>query len=436
MSHHRSHLLSATVALCLAWGTAHLLAQDIGGGFAMRFTSNGSSDATFDPPGVLAYDLALAAAVDGQNRIIVAGTRDDKFVVTRLLASGSVDTDFGINGVAEKAFTEAAEARAVAIAPSGRIFVAGRSGDDFAVACFSDYGGNCTWFGADSKVTTTFPGVAEANAITIGSDGKIVVGGRARSSTASTILEMFALARYDTFGMLDPSFGSGGRVTCDLGTAAWPATNHESVSGLAIDSSGRILAAGAFSAQSVSPRFALLRFRADGWPDTTFGPNSNGMVTAFGGCNGPCYVEAFGTSVALQPDGRIVVAGGARLLGSGSLDYDVAMARFLPDGSLDASGFGYKGYVRTSLGNYEEARAVKVAGGSLYVAGHSGGQAMVARYSVSNGSPVTEFDGGVVVTTPSCSGPAFALVVQSFPCRGLFCAPIRKPVIVGTCVSF
>ncbi len=81
-----------------------------------------------------------------------------------------------------------------------------------------------------------------------------------------------------------------------------------------------------------------------------------------------------------------------------------------------------------------QAMAVKVAGGSLYVAGHSVGQAMVARYSVSNGSLVSDFDGGVVTTTTPCTGPAFALVVQSFPCRGTFCAPIRKPVIAGTCL--
>ncbi len=97
---------------------------------------------------------------------------------------------------------------------------------------------------------------------------------------------MFALARYDSLGVLDTSFGAGGKRTYNAGAATWPATNHESISGLAIDASGRIAAAGTFSAQNVSPRFALLRFRADGSLDTTFGPASNGMVTAFAGCNG------------------------------------------------------------------------------------------------------------------------------------------------------
>jgi uncharacterized delta-60 repeat protein len=245
---------------------------------------------------------------------------------------------------------------------------------------------------------------------------------------------VFALARYDTFGVLDPSFGSSGKRIYDVGYATWPATNHESISGLAIDASARIVAAGTFSAQNVSPRFALLRFHADGSRDTTFGPDANGMVTAFGGCNGwACYEEASATSLALQLDGKIVVAGSARLAGSGSSAYDVALARFLPTGVLD-SGFGYNGYVRTDLGGYEEAWAVKVAGGSLYVAGHSNGYAMVARYSVSTGELVSEFDrGGIVLPTTPCTGPAFALVMQSFTRSGGF-LPTYKPVIAGTCI--
>jgi hypothetical protein len=80
---------------------------------------------------------------------------------------------------------------------------------------------------------------------------------------------------------------------------------------------------------------------------------------------------------------------------------------------------------------------VKVAGDSLYIAGYSGTQAVVARYSVSNGALVTDFAGGVVVgnscDTDSSWSPAFALVIQSFA-RGIG-VYIRKPVIVGTCMQ-
>lgn len=431
MPHHSNRLLLATVIVCLTGGSHQALAQNNSAGFVTRLLSDGSIDTSFQDA-AFGFDMALAVAVDGDNRVVIAGTRNGKFAVKRLLASGAVDLDFGMNGVAEKAFAAAAEARAVAIAPSGRIIVAGNTAQQFAVACFSKDGGDCAYFGSDSKVTTAFAYAAEAAAVAIAGDGRIVVGGRVSywSSAQNAMQEMFALARYDTWGALDPSFGAGGKRTSNAGAATWPEKNHESISGLALDASGRIVAAGVFSAQNVSSRFAVLRFLTDGSTDTTFGPNSNGIVTAFAGAE-----EAFATSVALQSDGKIVVAGAARFAGSSNSDYDVALARFLPNGSLDSSGFGNYGWVRTQLGYADEAWALRVAGASLYVAGQSNGQAMVARYSVSNGSLVADFDGGVVLPATPCPGPAFALAVQSFPCRGSepFCAPIRKPVIVGTC---
>ena len=440
MSHHNNRLLLATVIVCLTCGTHRALARDVGPGFAMRLLTDGSIDTSFND-GLYWFDAASAAAVDGENRIVIAGTRDGKFAVTRLLPSGTVDLQFGINGMADKGFAAAAEARAVAIDPSGRIIVAGHAAQQFALACFTTDGGDCVDFGSDSKVTTAFFYSAEASAIAIASDGRIVVGGRLWNSFASGTQEWFVLTRYLTIGVLDTSFGSGGRRTYNGGSATYPARNHESISGLAIDASGRIVAAGTLVAQDVSARFALLRFHADGSTDTTFGPTANGMVTAFGGCSQMlCAKEAFATSVALQPDGKIVVAGGVRLTGSGDQDFDVALARFLPSGSLD-TGFGLLGYVRTPLAIYDEARAVKIAGGSLFVAGHSDGQAIVARYSLSNGWLVSDFDGGVAEPTTPCPGPmgpANALAIQSFPCRGTggpFCVPLPKPVIVGTCLS-
>jgi uncharacterized delta-60 repeat protein len=349
MSYHRGlPLLFATLTMSVFWGSDGLLAQDFVGGFATRYTSSGSVDTTFANSGIARFfgaKDAVAAAADGENRVVIVGTRDGEFVVSRLLASGTLDLSFGADGVATKAFSADAEARAVAIDPGGRIYVAGRSSYYFAVACFTESGKNCA-FGADSKVTTSFWYPAEAAAIAIGNDGRIVVGGRASYSTSSND-EMFAVARYTTSGVLDTSFGSGGTRLYDMGSATWPGTNDESISGLAIDSSGRILAAGTFSAQDVSRRFALLRIRADGVLDKTFGSDSTGMVNAFAGCHGfLCIAEASATSLVRQSDGKIVVAGSARLSGSGIAAHDVALARFLPDGSLD-SAFGYNGWVRT-----------------------------------------------------------------------------------------
>jgi uncharacterized delta-60 repeat protein len=442
MSYQRGvQLLLATVTIAAIQNTDRLLAQDLAGGFATRFTSSGSADTTFAQNGVAHVygpESAFAAAVDAQNRIVIAGTRDDTFVVTRLTASGTLDATFGISGVATKAFAAPAEARAVAIDASGRIIVAGTSSGQFALACFNGLGGFCS-FGAYSKTTTSFSFPAEASAIAIDSAGRIVVGGSAGywNSQTSAKNEMFAVARYTSAGTLDATFGLGGKVAFDAGSGVWNEQNEESIRSLAIDENGRIVAAGTFAAQGVRPRFAVIRFLQNGVPDTTFGPQSTGLATAFGGCSwtAGCFEEASASSLALQADGKIVVAGSVRPLNSGSLAYDVALVRLLSDGSRDAAGFGVDGYARTDAGNYDEAFAVKVAGGSLYVAGHSGGQALAARYSLSNGALVPEFDGGVVVDNSSCvtMSPAYAVVIQVFYQYGLI--PTRKPVIVGTCLS-
>ena len=404
MSYQRGvQLLLATLTIAAIQDTDRVLAQDLAGGFATRFTSSGWVDATFAQNGVALVfgpEYALAAAVDGQNRIVVAGTRDGEFVVTRLSASGSLDSSFGSNGVAKKAFAASAEARAVAVDSAGRIIVAGRSSNHFALACFSDAGGSCL-FGSGSKITTSFAHPAEASAIAIGDDGRIVVGGSLSywNSGTSAKNEMFAVARYTSGGTLDSSFGGGGKVTFDAGSGVWNEQNEESIRGLALDANGRIVAAGTYAAQGVTPRFAVIRFLQNGVRDTTFGSQSTGLVTAFGGCSwtAGCFEEASASSLALQSDGKIVVAGSVRPLNSGSLAYDVALVRLLPDGSRDAAGFGIDGYVRTDSGNYDEAFAVKVAGGSLYVAGHSGGESLAARYALTDGALVPEFGGGVVL---------------------------------------
>jgi uncharacterized delta-60 repeat protein len=278
-------------------------------------------------------------------------------------------------------------------------------------------------------------------AIAKATDGRVVVGGRSYywDAGAGATNEMFALVRYTALGALDSTFGNNGKVVYNAGSATYPAKNVESIRGLAIDSSNRIVAAGTYSSQTVSQRFALLRFTSTGHLDTSFGPTFSGMTTGFGGCSwAGCFEEASGDALALQTDGKIVVAGNVRLLNSGSWDTNVALARFMPDGSRDSAGFGTDGYVRTDLGGWAGAKAVQPAGGSLFVTGYvSGGdQAMVARYSISNGALDTNFNGGVVVGTscpPQQMSPALALAIQRFS-RGF--VPTHKPVIVGTCISY
>jgi uncharacterized delta-60 repeat protein len=426
----------ATVAAVCLCGGRPLLAQPNDGGFATRVTPSGSVDMSFGVDGekyVFEPDgSAVASTIDADNRIIIAGTRDGAFVVTRLGASGGTDRSFGYGGVATRAFSAEAKASAVAIDPWGRIIVAGSTAGKFALACFTDSGYACSGFGNGSKTTLSFEDTAEATSIAIDDDGRIVVGGQVRVVTSWTN-QKFALARFTTAGALDSSFGASGKVVYD---AAPNATSHnvELISGLAIDASGRIVAAGAFAADN-STRFAVLRFYGFGALDKTFGPNGTGMATAFTGCTlAGCIDEAQATSLAVQSNGKIVVAGWVRSQG-----VDVGLTRLLPDGSRDVNGFGSNGYVRTDVGGtWSAAMSVKIAG-SIFVTGlaDAGYTAMVARYSLSDGALDTTFGGGVLVGSPcEQAGYAFAVVVQTFSCRDTFCAPVRKPVIVGSCFLY
>src|SRR5712691_1227384 len=127
-----------------------------------------------------------------------------------LLSAGSLDTSFDTDGIVTTPFgTSADEARAVAVQSDGKIVVAGRatigSTFDFALARYNADGSLDTSFGTGGKVTTAIgTSTDEAYAIALQSDGKIVVGGRA---TIGSNFD-FALARYNTDGTLDTSFGT------------------------------------------------------------------------------------------------------------------------------------------------------------------------------------------------------------------------------------
>src|SRR5262249_11991348 len=126
---------------------------------------------------------------------------------------------------------------------------------------FNSDGSLDTSFGSGGKLTTDFGNTYDlANAVALQSDGKIVVGGY--SYQGSNIGYDFALARYTTSGSLDTSFGSGGKVLTDFGTTA----PHAIETGVAIQIGGQTLAAGGMPYAS-----ALARYNTNGSLDISFG---------------------------------------------------------------------------------------------------------------------------------------------------------------------
>jgi uncharacterized delta-60 repeat protein len=225
------------------------------------------------------------------------------FIVYLHNAKGRLLEGFGLN----KQNIPCIITAAVAIQSDGKIVAAGGSynfasnggtNDGFELARYNTDGSLDISFGTGGKVVTPFGGYAVASAVAIQSDGKIVAAGRSLIGNVSN----FALARYNTNGSLDTTFGMGGKVVTLIGGSSF-------ASAVAIQSNGKIVAAG-----NTRPNlgfsflyFALARYNTNGSLDTSFG--SGGIVeTPIGNSS------AAANAVAIQPDGRIVAAGGSNRL--------------------------------------------------------------------------------------------------------------------------
>jgi uncharacterized delta-60 repeat protein len=280
-------------------------------GFALaRFRPDGSLDMSFGEGGVAITDrlnasgiFALALQVDG--KIVAAGqafnrtTSRSDIAVARYLPNGKLDQSFGDGGVVITDVGANDFARAVAIQPNGRIVVAG-VGDptfgqlEFAVARYRPNGTLDPTFGNNGVVTTFVGDGYSATALALQPDGRIIAAGR-NFSAGSDI----ALVRYLANGTLDPIFGDNGRVLADLGQT-------EQVNGLVLQQDGRLVTAGSLTNSLGERSFLVARFEQSGALDTTF----SGVGYVITDVSGNAFSSAF--ALALQSNGRIVVAGHAR----------------------------------------------------------------------------------------------------------------------------
>lgn len=307
-----------------------------------------------------------------------------------------LDPVFGIGGLVTTDFSSAMdEAYAVAIQTDGKIVVAGStkslSNSDFAVARYLDSGELDPSFGTGGKKTINIGSSDFANAIAIQTDGKIVVGGVIFSGFSSS---NFALARLEPNGNLDPSFDGDGIVVTHIG-------DSEEITALTIQPDGKIVAAG-----YTGDDFAVLRYHASGSLDGSF--SGDGVaITSFGAGS-----ENVAYAVAVQADGKIVAAGYSDAASS----QDFAIARYNPDGSLDAT-FSGDGRLTTDFLTLSSdfARAIAIqADGKLLVAGYAektGADFALARYTT-DGSLDSTFSGDGRLTTDFGGGADYAFAVQ------------------------
>jgi len=335
-------------------------------------------------------------------------------------ADGLLDTTFGTGGkVTTPIGASGDEAKSVVLQSDGKIVVAGHAhngtNDDFAVARYNTDGVLDTTFGTGGIVTTPIgTSTDKANSVVLQSDGKIVVAGYARiSSTANT--DDFAVARYTTAGVLDTTFGDIDSGATRKGFVTTPiGTVNEQAYSVVLQSDGKIVVAG-YARIGSTDDFAVARYTTAGVLDTTFGDIDSG-ATRKGFVTtdiGTSTDRAY--SVVLQSDGKIVVAGYAH---NGTND-DFAVARYTTAGVLDIT-FGTGGFVTTPIGtSTDRANSVVLqSDGKIVVAGTAyngdNDDFAVARYTTAGVLDITFGTGGFVTTPIGTSNDrANSVVLQS-----------------------
>ncbi|MDQ4123260.1 MAG: FG-GAP-like repeat-containing protein [Acidobacteriota bacterium] len=304
-------------------------------------------------------------------------------VNTTFAAAGDLDPSFGIGGkVITPVGTGRDLAQAVAVQPDGKIIVVGYAQNDFAVVRYNQNGTLDSGFGSGGKILTPVgAGSDEAYSVALQTDGKIVVAGYASGN--------FAVVRYNQNGTLDSAFGDGGKVITDV-------SGFDLAEAIAIQPDGKILVAG----YSGSPRrFSLVRYNSDGTLDQTFGTAGKVIQQV-----GTSSVGDAGRAIALQTDGKIIVAGVAAVDLAQTTVNRFALVRFNQNGTIDAS-FGTSGKVITTItsaGHSSLSDVVIQADGKILVTGDNSEQGAsdvaVVRYN-QNGTLDAGFGNNGIVTT-------------------------------------
>ncbi|HQQ32628.1 MAG TPA: DUF4347 domain-containing protein, partial [Methylophilus sp.] len=363
---------------------------------AVRFNSNGTLDTTFGGDGISSWasfgsweikDVALQA--DG--KLLMAFGGSNNFNLARINADGSLDTTFGggLGYVSTDVTGSNDIPSSLIIQSDGKILMAGTAFNgstfDFALVRYNADGSLDTSFGASGVRLTDFGGADFGNEVRLQSDGKIIVAGWSDAGGTND----FAIARYNTNGSLDTSFGNSGKTTVNLG-------GSDLAEGLTIQPDDKILITGTAGVNGND--FGIVRLNSNGTIDTSFGGGDGVVTTAFSGSS-----DDRAYSIVTLNDGSIMVSGTSQL--SGQFTY--ALTRYNPNGStfiqfnaintLD----GNPTYIENGAGVKLDTN-VQIFDAELNAAdNYAGAMLTLARHGGPNSDDAIAFDG----LTVTVSGP-------------------------------
>lgn len=297
-----------------------------------RFTNNGQFDSTFGTNGISYTNISnnycylKCLAIRPDDRIVAGGVaqinNNAQFAVMQFSANGRLDTTFGSGGMVSFPIGYRDMILGLALTPSGEIIAGGTSTytcttppcsatAGFSIIKLTETGQPDTRFGVNGIRTKLFTTASsEIGSMTL-QNGNIIIG--ANLSVPGTQVTM-SIMRFDSTGAFDSTFGNNGVAA---------ASSAFKLYSLQVQPDGKIVAAGGNTSSTVSNSgFNLARFTASGRIDTLFG--RKGMVATNFSNTGTAYTSA------IQPDGKIVLAGEAPT--SNTLGF--ALARYEQNGRI------------------------------------------------------------------------------------------------------
>ena len=338
-----------------------------------RITTGGALDTSFGSGGIVtsnfnaeaAEALVVALAIQSDGKIVAAANGiPSRCAVGRFNSDGSVDNSFGTSGFVQVPVTGGAVL--LTVQPDQNILVVAST----QMARLTSTGQLDTTFGSGglAVLLNLLP-----SALALQSDGKILIASGAFETPPQAVLNpppgSGSLARYNSNGSLDRTFGISGETA----SVALP-------SAVAVQGDGKVVVAGSINNKLVatgnSTGFGLVRFNSNGSLDGTFATRG-GATTGFAAMN---LAGAF--AIAIQSNGDIVAVGQAGNSTVSQLTLSFALARYVTSGQLDKT-FGNNGTVTTSFGNNGVALISGVAlqiDGKIVVAGDANSSFAVARY--------------------------------------------------------
>jgi uncharacterized delta-60 repeat protein len=301
-------------------------------------------DITFADEGKFIFNVSgweggWEAVVQKDGKIVVAGWREQLIsrrsdaLLIRLNQDGSLDNTFNSGYFISFAPWSWEDFYAVALQEDDKIVAVGRfyngSDWDFLLIRFNSDGHIDSTFGYRGYLVTDFSADDRAFSVDVQQNGKIIIAGYSLFDGFD-----FSILVLNPDGSRDSTFGNNGSVITDF------VGKNDVIFSVKAQDDGKIIACGwSLQAEPDYYDFALVRYNSDGSLDPTFGVNGKVTTDVY-----EIYNSAH--SIDIQEDGKYVVAG--YTFRHDRFDYDLVVARYNIDGSLDNT-FGIEGIVVTDI---------------------------------------------------------------------------------------